>query len=106
VDGVVAIESNAVPAATLPRSSSVRDIFATVEQAPGGSPLTCVVNINGAAIATLTIPTGQVVSNTLDMTTIPSVQGLVIHSGQPITLDITAVGSSYPGKRLTATVRL
>ena len=106
VDGVVAIESNAVPAATLPRSSSVRDIFATVEQAPGGSPLTCVVNVNGAAIATLTIPTGQVVSNTLDMTTNPGVMGLVIQTGQPITLDITAVGSSYPGKRLTATVRL
>jgi len=106
VDGVVAIESNAVPAATLPRSSSVRDIFATVEQAPGGSPLTCVVKVSGTAIATLTIPTGAVVSNTVDMTTNPSVEGLVIPGGQPVTLDITGVGSIYPGKRLTATVRL
>jgi hypothetical protein len=106
VDGVVAIESNAVPAATLPRPSSVRDIFAIVEQAPGGSPLTCVLKVSGAAIATLTIPTGQVVSNTMDVTTNPSVRGLVIPAGHPITLDITAVGSSYPGKRLTATVRL
>ncbi|PWU04188.1 MAG: hypothetical protein C5B51_17205, partial [Terriglobia bacterium] len=53
VDGVAAIESNAVPAATLPRASSVRDIFATVEQAPGGSPITCVVKVAGNAVAAL-----------------------------------------------------
>ncbi|MBZ5579463.1 MAG: hypothetical protein LAP40_23130 [Acidobacteriia bacterium] len=106
VDGVVAIESNAVPPATLPYASSVRDIFATVGQAPIGSSLTCVVKVSGNAIATLTIPDGQIVSNTMDMTTHPSVEGLVIPAGQPVTLDLTAVGSAYPGKRLTATVRL
>ena len=106
VDGIVAIESNAVPAATLPQASAVRDIFATIGEAPAGSALSCVVKVNGAPIATLTIQAGQIVSNAVDMTTTPSVEGLVIPAGQPVTLDITAVGSAFPGKRLTAMVRL
>ncbi len=106
VDGVVAIESDAVPAARLPRSCSVRDLFAWVEEAPGGGPLTCVIKVDGAEIASLTIPAGQVVSNTIDMTTVPSVEGLIVPQEAPVTLDITAVGLTYPGKRLTATVRL
>ena len=117
IDGVVAVESDAVPAATLARASSVRDISATVQQAPGGqvpdghggtipSALSCVVKAGGSAIATLTIPAGQTVSNTVDMTTNPSVEGLVIAANQPVTLDVIAVGSTYPGKRLTVTLRL
>ena len=106
VDGVVAVESNAVPPATLPQASSIRDIFATVQQAPVGSALSCVVRVNGTAIATLTIPAGQIVSNTIDMTTNPSVEGLIVPAEQPVTLDITAVGSTYPGRRLMVTVRL
>ena len=106
VDGVVAVESDAVPAATLPYSSSVRNIFATVEQAPVGSALTCVVKVAGSPMATLTIPAEQIVSNTLSMTTQPNVDGMVIAEGQPVTVDITSVGSTFPGKRLTATVRL
>lgn len=106
VDGLVAIESNAVPPITLPQPGSVRDIFAVVEQSPIGSPLTCVVRVNGTAMATLTIPAGQILSNTIDMTTNPSVEGLVIPADQPVTLDITAVGSTYPGRRLMAFVRM
>ena len=106
VDGVVAIESDAVPPATLPYASSVRDIFATIAQGPEGSALTCVVKVAGNTIATLTIPEDQIVSNTVDMTSSPSVEGLVIPAGAPISLDITAVGLSFPGKRLTAIIRL
>jgi len=106
LDGTVAVEANAVPPVRLPQASSVRDIFATVERPPVGSPLTCVVRVNGTAIATLTVPAGQIVSNTIDMTTTPSVEGLVIPADQPLTLDVTAVGSTYPGRRLIAIVRL
>jgi hypothetical protein len=106
VEGVVAVESNAVPPATLPQASSIRDLYATVGQPPTGSPLTCVVRLNGTAIGALTIPAGQIVSNAIDMTTNPSVEGLVIQTEQPVTLDVTAVGSSYPGKRLMVTIRL
>jgi len=106
VDGVLGIESNAVPAATLPQTCSIRDIFATVEQAPAGADLACVINVDGAPIATLTIPAGHFGSQSMDMTTNPSVEGLVIQAGQSITLDVTAVGTVYPGKRLTAIVRL
>jgi hypothetical protein len=106
VEGVVAVESNAVPPATLPQASSIRDLYATVGQPPTGSPLTCVVRLNRTAIGALTIPAGQIVSNAIDMTTNPSVEGLVIQTEQPVTLDVTAVGSSYPGKRLMVTIRL
>ena len=106
VEGVVAIESNAVPPATLPQASSIRDLFATIGQPPVGSPLTCVVRVNGTAIGTLTIPAGQIVSNAVDMTTDPSVEGLIIPAEQPVALDVTGVGSSYPGKRLMVTIRL
>lgn len=106
VDGVLAIESNVLPPATLPQACSVRAIFATVEAPPAGSELTCVVSVAGNAIATLTIPSGQVVSNTIDMTTNPSVAGLVIPAAQPVTLDVTAVGSIFPGKRLSVTIQL
>ena len=105
VDGILAIESDAVPAASLSQSSSVKDIFAKVEQPPVGSPLSCVVKVNGEAIPVLTIE-GEPISNTIDITSDPGVCGLKILAGQPITLDITAVGSTYPGKRLTATIRL
>jgi hypothetical protein len=106
VDGLVAIESNAVPPVTLPQPGSIRDIFAVVEQGPMGSALTCVVRVNGTAIATLTIPAGQILSNTIDTATNPGVEGLVIPADQPVTLDITAVGSTYPGRRLMAVVRM
>ena len=106
LEGVVAVESNAVPPATLPQASSIRDLFATIGQPPMGSALTCLVRVNGMAIGTLTIAPGQIVSNAIDMSTNPSVEGLVIPAEQPVTLDITAVGSSYPGKRLMVTIRL
>jgi hypothetical protein len=105
VDGVVAIASNAVPAVTLPQARSIRDIFATAEQTPVGSNLSCVLNVSGTPIATLTIEQGKYTSNAIDMTTNPSVWGLVIPASQPIMLDVIAVGSSYPGKRLTGTIR-
>jgi hypothetical protein len=106
IEGTVAIEADAVPPARLSQASSVRDIFATVDQSPIGSPLSCVIRVNRVAVATLSIQPGQIVSNTIDMTSDPSVEGLVIPADQPVALDVTAVGSEYPGRRLIAIVRL
>jgi hypothetical protein len=106
VEGVIGIESNACPPATLPESSSIRDMYAWVEQAPVGSPIECILKVDGEELATLTIAAGSTFSNVVAMDTNPSVDGLVIPAQKKITLDVTGVGSTFPGQRLTATIRL
>jgi hypothetical protein len=110
VDGVLGVQSDAVTGATLAQAASVRSISATVLGAPVGAAIMCVVKVAGNTIGTLAILDGAVVSNTIDMlSTMGSggnVDGIVIPAGAQVSLDVTSVGSTYPGKRLTVTVRL
>jgi len=108
-DGVLGVESGAVTQATLQQTSSVQRIFATVNLAPVGADLVCKVYVAGSGhipFAVLTIPDGTTLSNVVDITTTPSVDGLVIGAGAAVSLDVAQVGSTFPGERLVVTVLL
>jgi hypothetical protein len=102
VEGIFGIESDAVPPVYLPRAASIHDIYAYCRNAPVGGDIEAVVKVNGNPLGAVIIEDGQTwPANWLDgkdLAAIPPVQ--------PITLDITGVGSTYPGERLVVTIRM
>lgn len=109
VSGVLAIGADQCPAVTVPLKSSIASITATVKGAPVGNGITININLPGVASpwATVTIASGATTA-TMGMWTgywsAGTVDGLVIPAGQAVTLDVTGVGSTYPGNDLTVTV--
>jgi len=102
VEGVIGIESDAVPPVYLRQATSIRDIYAYCKTAPQGGNINAVVKVAGSPLGTVVINDGQTFpANSLDGKDLPAIQ-----STQPITLDITAVGSTFPGERLVVTIRL
>jgi hypothetical protein len=99
VEGVLGIESDAVPPVYLAEPTSIFYIYAYVRQAPVGADLTAVVKVDGAPLGTLTIPSGSTISNVIDGSWLPAIQ-----TQQAITLDITSVGTTFPGERLVVTI--
>jgi hypothetical protein len=101
VPGVLAIQSLAAPIALLPQNTSVNDISAVIQQAPTGAALTCALLLNGQPFAgTLTIAAGATQSNVVDGS------NLLIPAQVPLSLEVTAVGTTSPGQGLTVVVRL
>jgi hypothetical protein len=102
VDGILGIESDAVPPVYLPRAASIRDIYAYCRNAPLGGDIQVVVKVAGTPLGTVVIQDGQTwPANSIDGKDLPA-----IGPQQAITLDITSVGSAYPGERLVVTIRL
>lgn len=102
VEGVLGIEANAV-AVTVPNSVSLSQIFAVVDQAATGAGLACVVKVDGVAIGTLTAAAGFPTLAGIDWS---ALDGVVIAGGAQLSVDVTAVGTTFPGKRLRVIVRL
>lgn len=101
VPGVLAIQSLAAPIALLPQNTSVNDISAVIQQAPTGAALTCALLLNGQPFSgTLTIAASATQSNVVDGS------NLLIPAQVPLSLEVTAVGTTYPGQGLTVVVRL
>jgi hypothetical protein len=101
VEGIIGIESDAVPAVYLRQPASIRDIYAYCRTAPQDGNITAVVKVNGNPVATVTINDGQnFPANTVDGKDLPA-----ILPTEPITLDVTGVGLTYPGERLVVTIR-
>jgi hypothetical protein len=101
VEGVIGIESDAVPAVYLRQPASIRDIYAYCRTAPQDGNITAVVKVAGNPVATVTINDGQnFPANTVDGKDLPA-----ILPTEPITLDVTGVGLTYPGERLVVTIR-
>jgi hypothetical protein len=102
VEGVIGIESDAVPPVYLRQATSIRDIYAYSKTAPQGGNINAVVKVAGVALGTVVINDGQTFpANVIDGKDLPAIQPT-----QPITLDITAVGSTFPGERLVVSIRL
>jgi hypothetical protein len=102
VEGIIGIESDAVPPVYLPQTTSIRDIYAYCRSAPQGGDINAVVKVAGNALGTVIIQEGQTFpANWIDGKDLPA-----IRPDQAITLDITSVGSTYPGERLVVTIRL
>ena len=101
VEGLLAILNDAVPAVSVQETLSVRDIYASVKSAPTGADLQLQINQDGVLFATLSIVDGQVVSVPVNGAELP-----VLQSGSNLTLDISAVGTTFPGRGLTVTIRV
>jgi len=100
VQGYLAVDHNAAPAAVVESSHSVRDVYAVMGKA-ADAPVEMQVNVNGTAYCQLTIAPGQLASNSVDGVSLP-----YLAAGAQLTLSILAVGQTYPGSDLTVLIRL
>jgi hypothetical protein len=101
VDGTLGIEASPAPPLVVPAAASCRDISARVNVAPTGADLVVTVLRNGQAYATVTIPAGATVSNFVSGASLSPLLG-----GDILNVDVTAVGTTYPGADLSVVVRL
>lgn len=96
VPGTLSIRSNAAPLVQLSTARNVASIRALLKQAPvgGTTGLSLVLKAGAAELAQLSIPADQAVAN---LTT----TGKAIPAGASVVLDITAVGTTFPGADLS-----
>jgi hypothetical protein len=103
VEGIIGVESNAVPEVRLPLATSILDIYAAVDEAPTGSGISVQVKVDGDGYGDeATIADGTATpANTVSGRDLPA-----IAAETPIRLDVTGVGSTFPGRRLVIRIRL
>ncbi len=101
VEGLLGIVDDAVPVVSVQEALSIRDVYAFVKEAPTGAALQMQINQDGNEVATLSIAAGQTVSTPVNGANLPALQALT-----NLSLDILAVGTSYPGRDLTVTIRV
>jgi hypothetical protein len=107
VGSTLATQQNAAPALLIEASHAVRDVRASLMQAPAGYNITIDLLQNGTEYCSLVIPTGATVSNVLDgVSLLPLMEGNNLTMN--VTLDVIAgfTGSINPGRDLTVTIRL
>jgi hypothetical protein len=103
VDGTLAIGSDQAPRFSLLVTAAANGAKAEVKQAPAGADLTVEIRQGAALWMTLTIPAGQTyVSSTV--TQINEAPDLV--AGENLSIDLTAVGTTFPGADLSVTIYL
>jgi hypothetical protein len=102
--GLLAAESTIAPPLIIDATHSVRDICATVQEAPQLEPVLLRLRVDGASYCDLEILPASTRSNTVSGVNVPP---LTVNSA--ITADIVSVGTaanSTPGRDLTITIRL
>lgn len=101
VQGFLSVDQLAAPPLVADAAHSVRDIYAVLGTG-ADQPILLQLYVNSAPYGSqLTIPTGQLVSNSIDGATLPP-----ITAGAQVTLAVTQVGQTLPGADLTVTIRL
>ncbi len=106
---VLTVANNVLPPMIAPtQSQKPWSVSATLATAPTGADVKVTININGSAWMTtfgfpftLTIPAGNTVSNTVSGADLQS-----IPSGAVITVNLTQIGSTYPGDGLSVQLSL
>jgi len=101
LEGLLAVLDDAAPTVSVQQAFAIRDVFAQVKQAPEGLNIGLQVKQDGVLVAALTIPAGQTFSAAVNGAELP-----VLNAGADLTLDITAVGTDFPGRDLTVTLRV
>ena len=96
VPGTIGIRSNAAPLIQAPEDLTFSTIVAVVKQAPTGAGINVNVKAAGTLVGTVMIATGAT-SGTVTLT--GSAGG--VNAGALLTIDITAVGTTFPGSDLT-----
>jgi hypothetical protein len=100
VGGFLAIDQSAAAPLVTDTAHSVRDVFAILGTS-ADQPVQLQVNVNAAPYCQLTIPTGLLVSNSVDGATLAP-----LASGAQVTLSVLSVGQTLPGADLTVVIRL
>ena len=98
VPGTLGIQTNAAPLVSLRAAVTPVSLVALLKQAPQGAPVTIQVCVGGANWATLAIANGAVSA------TSPAGLG-AIAAGALVTLNITTVGTVFPGSDLSVLVQ-
>jgi hypothetical protein len=103
IDGTLAIGSNQAPPLQLNASRTPTAVIALAGTAPTGAGITVNINVGGTLWMSLTIAAGttSVQATTGQLTTAGAITG-----SSPITLDITAVGTTVPGADLSVFIYL
>ncbi len=103
VDGALAIGSDLAPRISLLVTAAANAVKAEVKQAPVGADLTVEIRQGAALWMTLTIPAGQTYASST-VTQINEAADLV--AGENLSIDLTAVGTTFPGAALSVTIYL
>jgi hypothetical protein len=101
VEGGMAVLTDVVPTVSVQEDLAIRDIYASVKQAPAGADLEMEIRQDGSLLTSLTIAAGATMSTPVNGAELPVLQAL-----SNLTLNITAVGTSFPGRDLTVTIRV
>ena len=88
IDGSLAIQDDAVPPFVVDRSRSVRDVFATMGEAPSGAPVELTIRVDGQPYCNLTIASGNTTSEIVD-----GLRLAPLLAGGKLTLDVVSVGA-------------
>jgi hypothetical protein len=107
VGTTLATQQNATPALLIEASHAVRDMRASVTQAPSGYNITVDVLQNGVEYSSLTIPSGATVSAVIDGVGLsPLTEGSVLTVNITLNVLQSFQASMSPGRDLTVTIRL
>ncbi len=101
VEGILGILDDASPPLSVQETLSIRDIYAQVAAAPAGAAMEVTIQQGAQTIATCTIAAGATISPAVNGAELP-----LLTASSTLKLDITAVGTTYPGRDLTVTMRL
>jgi len=104
VGGYLAVQQNAAPPLFVEATHSVRDLRASVSEAPAGTAVLLNLLQSGTVYCQLAIPAGQTVSTVVNGADLPP-----LREGNAVSLDIVQVGQAQqdsPGRDLTLTIRL
>lgn len=104
IEGLLAIQTNAVPPVIVDTAHSVRDVFANLGTAPTLAAVNLEITQNGQPYCALTVPAGATVSNVVDGAGL-----LPLQAQAQLGLNVVAVpkvADSVPGSDLTVTIRL
>jgi hypothetical protein len=100
-EGRLAILTDATANITVQENLAIHDCFANLKQAPVGADVVIEIVQDSATVATLTILAGQTMSGVLNGAALP----ILLESSQ-LRLNITGVGTDFPGSDLSVTVRV
>jgi len=99
VSGTLSVRSNAAPLVSLAKQRNASEVVALVKQAPLGADLKLEIKVGDAPWATLTILAGQTSAQLGSQATAIAKDALIV-------LDVTGVGTTFPGADLTVIIRL
>jgi hypothetical protein len=107
VEGYLAVVDDITPPFVVDQAYSVRDVFATLTEAPSGGAVQMKLQVNGADYCFLTVANGATTSNTVNGLGLPPlpVNGILGLNVTSVPFD-QANANNLPGRDLTVTVRL